>query len=204
MTRPRAARSTTSRPGTSPTTPDFLSPQRVACDPDAPSQVIEPYASSPRALQLGAAGRPDASSSASSPASANRRATPRRIDDFLEALPGELVCDAPVVSVHEYLPDPGDPVERIGPLLDCDQRIWVTELGSRPAGRCEDEHATLVRYYNDPRVDVAFHYSLREDNLFRTGLVSTDLESELPALALWKAWGSRTDAAAPPPAPVLT
>lgn len=118
---------------------------------------------------------------------------------FVRALPEDLVCEAPIVSVHEYLPDPGDPVERLEPLLDCDQRIWVTELGTRPAGTCEQEHAALVRYYEHPRVDAAFHYTLREDDRFRTGLVSTDLEAPLPALPLWQAWGSRTDTAAAPP-----
>lgn len=121
-------------------------------------------------------------------------------EDFLDALPEDLVCAAPIVSVHEYLPDRGDPVERLKPLLDCDQRIWVTELGSRPEGTCAAEHATLERYHADDRVDAAFHYTLREDDLFRTGLVSTDLETELPALKLWRAWGARTDPAAPPPA----
>jgi hypothetical protein len=122
-----------------------------------------------------------------------------RFEDFVRALPDDLVCDAPIVSVHEYLPDPGDPVDRLEPLLDCDQRIWVTELGTRPAGTCQQEHATLVRYYDHPRVDAAFHYTLREDDLFRTGLVSTDLTEALPALDLWRAWGSRADPGTPPP-----
>lgn len=122
------------------------------------------------------------------------------LEDFLAALPDEVVCEAPIVSVHEYLPDAGDPVDRLETELDCEQRIWVTELGSRPDGTCAEEHAALVGYYEHPRVDAAFHYTLREDDLFRTGLVSTELDAALPALALWRAWGSRTDTEAAPPA----
>ena len=47
----------------------------------------------------------------------------------------------------------------------------------------------------DPRVTVAFQYTVREDDMFPIGLFSTDLTDQRPALAEWQAWGGgrRTD-----------
>ena len=47
---------------------------------------------------------------------------------------------------------------------------------------------------------MAFQYTVREDNLFPTGLVSTDLTTTRPALAEWIAWGGGRVPTAPPPA----
>ena len=41
-----------------------------------------------------------------------------------------------------------------------------------PAGACT---AGCARWYRDPRVTAAFQYTFREDDLFPTGLVTTDL-----------------------------
>ena len=43
----------------------------------------------------------------------------------------------------------------------------------------------------DPRVTAAVQYTLREDDLFPTGLVTTDLDRAYPALAEWQQWGMR-------------
>jgi hypothetical protein len=50
-------------------------------------------------------------------------------------------------------------------------------------------------------VTAAFQYTLREDDIFPTGLVKTDLSTAYPALAEWTAWGgqSRPEPTAPPP-----
>ena len=40
-----------------------------------------------------------------------------------------------------------------------------------------------MRWYDDPRVTIAFQYTVREDDKFPTGLVSTDLTTDRPALA---------------------
>ena len=48
---------------------------------------------------------------------------------------------------------------------------------------------------------VAVQYTFREDDLFPTGLVTTDLTRARAALGEWQAWGARPNAAAPPPAP---
>ena len=37
----------------------------------------------------------------------------------------------------------------------------------------------------------AFQYTLREDDRFPTGLVTTDLTEAYPALEEWQAWGDR-------------
>ena len=42
-------------------------------------------------------------------------------------------------------------------------------------------------------------YTLREDHLFPTGLVTTDLARARAALGEWQAWGAREDATSPPP-----
>jgi len=59
--------------------------------------------------------------------------------------------------------------------------------------------ARLARWDRDSRVSAAMQYTLREDDLFRTGLVSTSLETAFPTLGLWQAWGARRAATDPPP-----
>ncbi len=56
-----------------------------------------------------------------------------------------------------------------------------------------------MQWYNDPRVTVAIQYTVREDNRFPTGLVSTDLTQTRPAMAEWLAWGGGRLPTAPPP-----
>ena len=46
---------------------------------------------------------------------------------------------------------------------------------------------------------VAVQYTMREDDLFPTGLVTTDLARARPALREWQAWGARDEPDAPPP-----
>ena len=64
---------------------------------------------------------------------------------------------------------------------------------------CRALHDRLVQWFNDPRVTIAFQYTVREDDMFRTGLVSTDLTATRPALAEWTAWGGGRAPTAPPP-----
>jgi hypothetical protein len=87
--------------------------------------------------------------------------------------------------------------------------IWITETGVGPAprrfsaisrtARCHALHRRLVRWFHDPRVTVAFQYTVREDDRFPTGLFSTDLTKPRPALAEWTAWGGDRLPTAPPP-----
>ena len=56
-----------------------------------------------------------------------------------------------------------------------------------------------MQWYDDPRVTIAFQYTVREDDKFPTGLVSTDLTTDRPALKEWTAWGGRRAPTDPPP-----
>jgi hypothetical protein len=92
-------------------------------------------------------------------------------------------------------------------------RIWVTETGAGaptpgkprphdPAALrtgCRSLAALLDRWYRDPRVDVAFQYTLRDDPNFPVGLAPPGGGAPYPAYALWRAWGARAPTAPPPP-----
>jgi hypothetical protein len=95
-------------------------------------------------------------------------------------------------------------------------RLWITETAvggpragkPRPADRasqaaaCRDMQRALKSWYANPRVDVAFQYTFREDNFFPVGLVDTGLTRTYPVYDLWRAWGGgRAPAAPPPPLP---
>jgi hypothetical protein len=49
-------------------------------------------------------------------------------------------------------------------------------------------------------VAAAFQYTFREDDLFPTGLIKTDLSSAYPALGEWTAWAGARNPTDPPPA----
>ena len=92
--------------------------------------------------------------------------------------------------------------------------LWITETGvgavssALAAARgiadaregCRLLHARLVAWWRDPRVAAAFQYTFREDDVFPTGLVTTDLRRPRPTLREWQAWGARPSPSAPPPA----
>jgi len=88
-------------------------------------------------------------------------------------------------------------------------RIWITETGTggaragaeRPndpaslrAG-CRALSAALAAWDRDPRVDAAFQYTFREDDLFPVGLADTALTRTYPAYAAWLAWSGGAQAA---------
>jgi hypothetical protein len=139
------------------------------------------------------------------------------VGEFFERLPRELVCAAGVVSLHAYAGghDPVDDAwEAIaGHGCQGEPRVWITETGagfpprdlsrakaaaSRRAA-CEEMRARLRRWYRDRRIEAAFQYTLREDDLFRVGLASTALDTAFPTLGLWQAWAGRRDPEDPPP-----
>ena len=113
--------------------------------------------------------------------------------DFIADLPKDLVCATTVWTQHAYIGG-DDPVEQAAAALDafgCGHpfTLWITETGVGPAPKdlsagasisdaaagCIALHDQLVRWYEDPRVTIAFQYTVREDDKFPTGLVSTDL-----------------------------
>ena len=205
-------------PWNEPNHPYFLSPQRAACDPDAPSLATGSYVALARAArsELGSgrqlvigelAGIREPSSSATS------------ISEMIAALPRGLVCSARVWSQHAYIggTDPVAAVEQALAARRCprEHAIWITETGVGPAPGglslargitserqgCRLLHERLLQWYADPQVTLAAQYTMREDDLFPTGLVTTDLARARPALREWQAWGARgRPDAKPPPA----
>jgi hypothetical protein len=137
---------------------------------------------------------------------------------FIRGLPEDVVCAARAYGQHGYIggPDPVDDVARALKHFDCPRthEIWMTETGAGRARSGEERdtsrkgqrrnclamHKRLVQWYEDPRVTAAFQYTLREDDRFPTGLVTTDLQEAYPALKEWQAWGDRAPTAPPPKA----
>jgi len=194
-------------PWNEPNHPYFLSPQRTRCSPSAPSAAVGPYLEMTRAMQAVLDAEPGdqqlvlgETAGLVSPSS-----NFTRLPEFVAALPRELVCGAAVFGQHAYVGG-DDPVGRLDAALSrfkCPRKtpIWITETGAMTdeGDRCRGVHRRLTRYYRDPRVAAAFQYTLRNDDRFPTGLVTTDLKSAFPALAEWQAWGARRDARNPPP-----
>jgi hypothetical protein len=206
-------------PWNEPNHPYSLAPQRKACDALAPSRAIRPYARLAHALraELAEHGRGDDQLVLGEMAGIlepTARAT--SVGEMIRGLPRELVCAAPVWSQHAYIGGT-DPVATLKSALGsrhCPRKhaIWITETGVGPAPGgfslargitseaqgCRLLHRRLRSWRADPSVTVATQYTMREDDLFPTGLVTTDLTRERRALREWQAWGTR-DPGAPPP-----
>jgi hypothetical protein len=193
-------------PWNEPNHPYFLSPQRAACDPDARSRAIAAYAALARNLraELGDDRRLVLGEMAGILEPTSRATS---VPEMIRGLPSGLVCAAPVWSQHAYIGG-REPVAAVKAALAshrCRRRhaIWITETGAGPAPGglslargitserqgCRLLHQRLRQWYEDPRVTVAAQYTMREDDLFPTGLVTTDLGRRRPALREWQAWG---------------
>ena len=213
-------------PWNEPNHPAFISPQRRTCDGRSPALSPAVYTELARAMaaQLRADAPKDAmviGELAGIDAPSPRAAS---VAEFVADLPADVICLGAVWSVHAY-PRRGPanfaagPVGELEGALDargaCGRRarIWVTETGAgaphagraRPPGvaderaGCRAMATALLRWYRDPRVDAAFQYSFREDNLFPVGLADATLTRLYPAYSLWLAWGGTRPAADPPP-----
>jgi hypothetical protein len=199
----------------------FFVPQRTSCDAGAPTRAIDAYVPLARTLQDVLATAPGDHGLALGELAGVRRATARgtSIAEFIAALPRDLVCAADVWTQHAYIGG-SDPVGRVAAALQdrgCPRLppIWITETGvgaadsrlsiargiASEAEGCRLLDERLAGWWRDPRVAAAFQYTLREDPLFPTGLVSADLGAGRAALADWQAWGSRPRPDDPPPAP---
>ena len=203
-------------PWNEPNHPYFLSPQRKACDPQSPSRAIRPYARLARALRAElAADQQLVLGEMAGILEPSGRAT--GVAEMIRGLPRELVCAAPVWSQHAYIGGT-DPVATVKAALAArrcpsEHAIWITETGVGPAPGgfslargitseaqgCRLLHRRLRAWHADPRVTLAVQYTFREDDLFPTGLVTTDLARERPALREWQAWGAREPDDRPPP-----
>jgi hypothetical protein len=194
-------------PWNEPNHPGFISPQRATCDAAAPSAAVAHYVAIARALQAELDAAPGDQRLALGELAGLLTRTPGHtaVDEFIAALPTDLVCAADVWSQHAYVggDDPVDAVHAALTAHGCARTpaIWITETGAREAS-CAALQRRLERWHADPRVGAAFQYTLREDDRFRTGLVRSDLSAARSELAVWQAWGrAARPAPTDPPAP---
>jgi len=224
-------------PWNEPNAPYFLDPQRASCAPDAeprsPAQFSRLVVAMDAELDRLRAAAPEGSPARGDRlvvgelaawGAPSRRAVPA--DEFLRALPDDVLCRADVLSVHGYLearPRSGKGEPIAAGLRELDRRpcldgrpAWITETAvgaPRAGGRRQAQASTLQaecrlmdrqldRWYHDPRVTAAFQYSVREDPAFPTGLLPEDLSRTFPVAQVWAAWGGdRAPEAAPPAVP---
>jgi hypothetical protein len=199
-------------PWNEPNDPVFLSPQRPACSPSAPSLAPAVYAQLAQAMagELSAEGGVHHLLLGELNAFATDSPHRTSVAAFVAALPASVVCLSDTWSIHAYASrtrasSGPDPVAMLAAALDargaCGARasIWITEAGAgarhpgrpRPPG-AEDAHAgclalaaQLDRWAADPRVRAVLQYSFREDPAFPVGLLSADLAHVYPAYRLW-------------------
>ncbi|MBA2512998.1 MAG: hypothetical protein H0V26_01535 [Solirubrobacterales bacterium] len=206
-------------PWNEPNHPYFLSPQRTRCSDRAPTAAVAPYAEMAGALKAELEAAPGEQEYLLGELSAFDRPKPRNtaVEEFARALPDDLVCGARAWAQHAYVggSDPVDPAAIGLAAHNClrSPEIWITETGVGAPRRdleratdvtaersaCRAMHEQLIRWYEDPRVTVAFQYTLREDDRFATGLVNVSLTRAYPVLRTWQAWGGRRATRDPAP-----
>jgi hypothetical protein len=195
-------------PWNEPNQPYFISPQRARCDPGSRSLAVGVYTRLVRALR---AELPDARLVLGELA-ATRRPTPRvtDVEEFVAGLPDDVACAGDVWAQHQYAErgaEAGvqDAVARLRRALErrpctSGRPIWVTETGvggthvgaqrslsaAELAADCETLAGLLRHWADDPGVDVAFQFSLREDIAFPVGLFDTGLTRAFPVYDLWR------------------
>jgi hypothetical protein len=206
-------------PWNEPNHPAALAPQRSVCDAASPSLAVRPYAALARATRAALAAAPGRQVLVLGEMAGTVEPTAAYtgVTEMIRALPRGLVCSARVWSQHAYI-GKADPVAALTQALDargCPRRqaIWITETGvgpapggvspargiTSPAQGCRLLHQRLLHWYRDRRVTLAVQYTFREDDLFPTGLVTTDLVHTRPALREWQAWGGDRKPGAPAP-----
>ena len=202
-----------------PNHPYFISPQRRRCAGSARSAAVGPYVEMARALAAELEEAPGKQEYVLGELAGLDRRKPRNtaVEEFARALPKRLVCGAKAWSQHGYVGgrDPVEPSAEGIASHGCARapEIWITETGvgaprrgrersEAPAAQrraCLAMHRRLKRWYEDPRVTAAFQYTLREDDRFPTGLVTTALDRSYPVLRAWQAWGGPRGPADPAP-----
>ena len=209
-------------PWNEPNHPYSSSPQRAApCGAAQPSISAPPYIEVARTLKQALEKAPGDQGYVLGEVAVMVRRLPitTTVNEFLDALPPKLMCGARAWTQHTYIggEDVVDDVDRRLKRKGCgDMPIWMTETGAgaprtataRTGGKaaelrgCRSVHRVLERWYRDPRITAAIQYTLREDDVFPTGLVTTDLTRAYPALKEWQQWGlrARKRPEDPPPA----
>ena len=198
----------------------FASPQRASCAAGSASVAPAYYGELVRQLRTalaGVPGRHDVLLGEVSDAPASGPKTTSAVD-FARGLPRDVVCSSDLWAQHVYVGDP-DTVPAVEAALDsrgCGRRhrVWITETGvggprpgaprpTDPAGlraQCREMNGLLGRWHRDPRVQAAFQYSFREDDLFPVGLVDPALARVYQPYDAWAAWAQRQRPDDPPPA----
>ena len=197
----------------------FASPQRDSCGPGAPSVAPAYYAELVRQLRAALAGVPGRHEVLLGEISDAPASGPKSTStvDFVRGLPTDVVCASDIFAQHVYAGDT-DTRPAVEAALDARRcprrhRIWITETGvggRRPGGprptdpsslraQCRQMDGLLRRWYRDPRVEAAFQYSFREDDLFPVGLVDATLARVYPTYELWRSWGGGRRPGDPPP-----
>ena len=203
-----------------PNTASFVNPQRPRCSASAPSVAPGLYAPLVRTLKatLDAAPGPQqiVLGELSSPFAARARLT--ETAEFVRGLPQDVACAGEVWSQHQYVGDADDlgALEQAVDARGCPgppRRFWITETGVGRAGPsrrrslnprvlrlgCQRLNGLLLRWYADPRADLALQYTFREDPAFTVGLADPRLRRLYPSYALWRAWSQRSSSSDPPP-----
>jgi len=204
-----------------PNHPFFISPQRATCSASAKSLAVTRYAGLVRALKRALDEAPGDQKYVLGELAGldESKAQSTSIGEFLRELPRGIVCGSTILSQHGYVTgiNPVGVAAKAAATHRCPKKhvVWMTEtgVGAPHAGQdkrtspraerraCRLLHRRLVRWYDDPRVTAAFQYTFREDDVFRTGLVTTSLDRAFPVLGEWQAWGgtARPDPTDPPP-----
>jgi hypothetical protein len=205
-----------------PNHPFFISPQRATCSTSAKSLAVVRYAELVRNLKRALDAAPGAQQYVLGELAGldTSKTKSTSIREFLTKLPTPIVCGSTILSQHGYITggiNPVDDAVKGAATHHCATKhvVWMTETGvgqphagqdkrtsaSSQRAACRQLHRRLVDWYKDPRVTAAFQYTFREDDIFRTGLVSTSLDRAFPALREWQAWGgtARPTPEDPPP-----
>jgi hypothetical protein len=211
-------------PWNEPNHPYALSPQRAKCAASSQSLAPKRYTELADAMQKALDKAPGDQEMVLGELAGLPKSRPYTtgIREFIEALPKKLVCSATVWTQHGYIGgvNPVDDVEKGLSKFSCPQThaIWMTETGVGAAGlgrrlsaserkqrgTCEQLHRRLLHWFQDKRVTAAFQYTLREDDAFPVGLVTTDLKDSYPSLEEWQAWGQAKRPMPDDPAPPMS
>jgi hypothetical protein len=201
-------------PWNEPNNPRFLAPQRAACSGPGTPLSPQAYAGLARAMASELKAEGGGAQMLLGELGGYLDGSPHRlgVQEFVQALPADVLCLARDWSVHAYAAYGGrravkDPVAQLEQALDArggcarGARVWITEAGAgaprpgRPrSGTAAEEdasHAALAgqlrRWAADPRVAAIFQYSFRDDPAYPVGLVDPGLEGLHRTYSVWTA-----------------
>ncbi len=212
-------------PWNEPNGPFFISPQRARCTRTSPTLSPAVYTRIARTMreELKAVPGDQRLVIGELAGVPGPRSRGTGIEEFLDAVPDDVVCSGAVYAQHAYVKRDeraaDDVIAQLEAALErrscTDGRpIWITETGvggphlgeSRsddPAAMrkdCRALDAAFRRWRADPRVDAAFQYTFRDDPVFPVGLADAALGRVWPTYDLWRAWGGRRGPDDPAPA----